>query len=146
MRWSVCFSKSQWILCVSFSRTHIPFGSMAKFQFLARFPVVYISYLICTSFLHSFMGLTVWSLSTLTIILRIIDFCLNIIGPYGVVLCCYLKRFSFSGKVSISQPCPGLLGCNIKSLPFEISMVFYSFFLPISVSQFLLFFCLFLCW
>ena len=26
----------------------------------------------------------------------------NIISPYGVVLCCYQKRFSFSLKVSLS--------------------------------------------
>ena len=46
IKWSVCISKSQRILCVSFSRTdslelilHIPFGNIIKFQFLARFSV-----------------------------------------------------------------------------------------------------------
>ena len=42
IRWSVCISKSQSILCVSFSRTyhiHILFIRMVKFKLLAQFPV-----------------------------------------------------------------------------------------------------------
>ena len=40
----VCISRSQRMLCVSFSRTdfgfvHIPLGSMVKFQFLSQLPV-----------------------------------------------------------------------------------------------------------
>ena len=30
-------------------------------------------------------------------------------SPNGVVLCCYQKKFSFSLKASLSQPCPSLL-------------------------------------
>ena len=46
-------------------------------------------------------GFIFFSESTFAIPLRLIYFRSNIIGPYGVVLCCCLKKFSFSLKVSI---------------------------------------------
>ena len=48
--------------------------------------------------MNRFVSITI--LSTLIILGRLNYFCFNIIGPYGVVLCCYLKRFSFSVNVS----------------------------------------------
>ena len=61
------------------------------------------------------------------------DFRFNIIGPYGIVLCCYQKRFSFSLKIFLWYPCSFLVIWDITSLLSEI----FSF--AISVSLFLLF-------
>ena len=55
----------------------------------------------------------------LAILLNVIDFRLNIIGLYGVVLCCHLKRFSFSRKVYFRShvqvfSCKILSACRLK--------------------------------
>ena len=51
--WSVCMSKSQGSLCVSFSRkdVHIPFASIVKSKFLAQFPVDHIAHPIVSRFI-----------------------------------------------------------------------------------------------
>ena len=47
--------------------------------------------------------------------LRFINFRFNIIGPYDVVLCCYLRLFSFSFEISIF--------CHIHFFSYVISPV-----------------------
>ena len=90
---------------------YIPFVRMVKFKVLAPFPVEdlphsVVSYtLFCVNLLHS---LIMWWINSFllphnlyAILLRLIPSCSDIIGSYGVVSCCYQKRFSFSLKVSI---------------------------------------------
>ena len=86
---------------------HIPF------QFLAQFPVVrlpysVISYLILflslfTAFafyvITRFASISIWP----TLSMNASIFALR--SPYYVVLCFYMKRFSFSLQVSLSYPC-----------------------------------------
>ena len=60
-------------------------------------------------------------------------------SPYGVVLCCYRKRFSYSFKVSFSLPCQIFLVVDFACLSLEMSL--HCFFLPIFV-----FWLFLLCW
>ena len=100
---SVCISQSLRILYLSCSRKDSglsmkPFGNKVKFQFFAQFSVDHLPHWIVSSlFLHKnvtfayyvcnrFVFLPI--LTSLDILLRIIDFGFNTIGPYGV-LCCY---------------------------------------------------------
>ena len=79
---------------------------MVKFLFLKQFPVDHLS--------HSVMYyrlVFITTQPTLAILLRIIDFGCDIIGPYGFFffLFCYKMRFNFSLMVSLSWPYMGLL-------------------------------------
>ena len=104
--WSLCILKSQRILMRlilwnGFWFVHIPFGSMVEFQSLAQFPVNHPSSPVVPSFVLLLWDFSVFAnyvtnhfvfvsiLPTFTIILYIVDFRLNIIGPYGVVLASY---------------------------------------------------------
>ena len=51
--WSVCISKSQKSLYVSFWVVLIPFVLMVKFLFLAQFPVIYLAYPVVSSLIRS---------------------------------------------------------------------------------------------
>ena len=88
---------------------HLPFCGMANLIFFAQFPVYRLPYPIESNlklFLCSFATFAYSqingfvSLSPLVIQLCIIDFGFNMIGPYSIVFCVYLKRVSFSHKVS----------------------------------------------
>ena len=77
---------------------HIPFINMDKFQFLAQFPAIvssrifflcYFAYCVISRFV------SITTKSTSTILLRLIYFCMNIFGPYGVV-CATIRRDSVS--------------------------------------------------
>ena len=118
IKWSVCISKSQERLCVSYSRTE---------------SVLCIYHLFVWSnlnFLHDFTSITLTTQSCLVLDLfvqiccnrllcdwsfrlcydityfcyfqRLVYFCFDIVGSYGIVLCCYQKKFCFSPKVSFS--------------------------------------------
>ena len=86
------------------------YNSMVKFDFLAQFPVDHLYHpsrvytllvlIYCIRLLCDFISITTYP--TFAIFLRHIYFCLNIVGPYGVVLCPSEKRFSLSLKVSLS--------------------------------------------
>ena len=114
-RWSVCISKSLRILCTTLFRTDsslciYPWLVWSDFNFLHNSQWITVPtlsclvlYPLCACLLPLlFIWLNVLSLSPLVVLLRIIDFSFNIIGPYGVVLWCYLKRFSFTLNVSLS--------------------------------------------
>ena len=65
-----------------------------------------------TSWLYSLMGLIDSALSPHNLHLLfccLVYFCFDIVSPYGVVLCCYRKRFRFSLKVFFSKKCPSFL-------------------------------------
>ena len=64
--------------------------------------------------------------------LRLMNFFFHIVGPYGVVLCWYRKRFSFS-KVSLSLPCPSLLMWDFACL--SLDMPIQLFFVPFLLSS-----------
>ena len=72
---------------------HLQFVSMVKFKVLAHLPHPVVSGLIL--FLHSFAAFAYYVIDSFVpitpfpIMLRLIYVCLNIIAPYGVVLCCY---------------------------------------------------------
>ena len=48
-------------------------------------------------------------------------------SPYGIVLCCYKKRFSFSLKVFLSYPCPNFLMWDSACLSLEMSIQSFFF-------------------
>ena len=87
---------------------------MGKYKFLAHLPVDHLAdldvsslvFLLCqfTAFAYyvidSFSSVT--ALPTFAILLRLINSRFNMIGSYGVVLCCYWERFFFSLKFSFS--------------------------------------------
>ena len=78
---------------------------------------------------------------TLVILIHIINFCFDIICSYGIILCCYIQRFSFSFEVSSAQPCSSHLMCNFLSLLLEVSkqLFFFPFcFLDFVILQFVL--------
>ena len=113
--WSVCISKSQRSLTVSFSRIRsglciYNLFARSNFNFLHNSPWIALptqSYLDLYSFyanlLHSLiMWLIVSSLSQHNLHLLFCHF--DMVGPYGVVMWCYWKRFSFFLKVSFSYP------------------------------------------
>ena len=117
IRWSICISKSQWSLWVSFSRTDFELCIYhlfvwTNFNFLhnslwINFPIesYLVLYSLCTNLVHSLIiWLIVLSITTKPTftILCLVYFCFNIVGPYGIVLSCYLKRFSFFHKVFLS--------------------------------------------
>ena len=87
---------------------HIPFVCMVKFQFLAHLPVDHLADPIMSSLIFllrlfvidGFISVT--ALFTFTVLLRLIYSRFDMIGSYGVVLCCYKERFCFSLKVSFS--------------------------------------------
>ena len=103
IRWSVCISKSQIILCIFY---RVDSGLCiyhevvwSNFSILYNSPLVTFStqlclllYFFCESLLHLLIMLSNVSFlliqPTIAIQLRIINFSFNIIDPYGVVLCC----------------------------------------------------------
>ena len=138
IRWCVCISKSQRILCVSFSRTdsrlciyHL--FIMSNFDFFDQFHRPIVSSLIpfwhkLTAFAYyvndCFVSVTTQSISS--ILLHLDCSCFDIVCPYGVVLCCSQKRFSFSVKVSFSWLCPNFLVWDFPCLSLEISKQLFS--------------------
>ena len=46
---------------------------------------------------------------------------------YGVILCCYQKKFSFSLKVSLSLPCSSFLVWDFTCLSLEMSIKLFFF-------------------
>ena len=104
IRWSVYMSKSYRSLCVSFSRTDVRFCIYhlfvwSNFIFLhisqwitlpTQLCLTYtLSVLICCIRLcdWSFHSIATWS--TFAVLLHLIYFCFDMIGPYNIVLCCY---------------------------------------------------------
>ena len=130
IKWSVCMSKSQRSLCVSFSRTdfglciyHLFVWSNLNFLHNSQWitlpsQLCLILYSFCAYLLHSLvMWLIVLSLfphnlhllfccdlSILTLIWLILT---------ALLLCCYQERFSFSLKVSISKSHPCFLVSDV---------------------------------
>ena len=97
-----------------------------RITFLTQSCLVFQSF--CVSLLHSFsIRLTVSSLTSYNLRLRIINFCFDMIDSFGVVLNCYLKSFSFYFKVSLSWPFLCLFLCNLTSLSLEISKQLFFF-------------------
>ena len=77
--------------------------------------------------------ISITTLPTFDILLRLIYSCFNIVDFYDVILCCYQKWFCFSLKVSLSQLCPRLfvwdfvcLSLELFSFPFLFSAYFCS--------------------
>ena len=106
IRWSFCIWKFQRISCVSFSRMNsglciYNLVLCSNFNFLHYFRSItfptwscLVLYSFCASLLHSLIiWLMVSFLSSHNLLLLfnclLLIFCFNIIGPYGVVLCCY---------------------------------------------------------
>ena len=106
IRWSICVSKSQRSLCVSFFRTDsgvvsIPFVRIVKSKFLAQFPVHNLAHPIASSFIlflckfaaltyyviNHFVSITTWPISAT--LLQLIYSYFDMISSYGIVLCCY---------------------------------------------------------
>ena len=84
---------------------HIPFVRMIKFQFLAQFTVDHLVHPVVSSlifFLCWFAVFAYWSFRLSHHITYICCSCFDIVSHYGVILCSYWKRFSFSLKVSLS--------------------------------------------
>ena len=117
IRWSVCITRSQRILCVSFSRIgfwlcidHVfawLYLNFSQNSLWIPFPTqtCLFLYSLCANLLHSLiMWLIVFSLSPHN---RHLQFCcvLSILAlTYGVVLFSYHEKFSFSLKFSLSSP------------------------------------------
>ena len=110
IRKSVCISKIsenffRLIFLDGFLFERIRFVSMIKF---AQFPVNNLSHsgvsspvlLLCRFAVFAYHVFNRF-ISFFTVLLRIINFCFNIIVPYCVVFCCYQERFSFSLEVSL---------------------------------------------
>ena len=103
IRWSVCIPKSLRRLCVSFSRTDTSLCvyhlfAWSNFNFFSNSEWITLptrSYLVlysfCANLQHSLiMWLMVSSRSPhLLYLSHLIYSCVDIIGPYGVVFCCY---------------------------------------------------------
>ena len=141
IKWQFWILKSQINLCVSFSRAdssfcmkNLPFDRIVEFQIIAQLPVNKLSQqaipnlvrFLFTSLLHS---LVLWL--TVLFFLSIIYICysvafnqisLDIIGPNGVIFCCYDKTFSFSLEVWLSEICSSFIVSNFFSLSLEISI------------------------
>ena len=140
---NLIFQDRFWVL-------HIPYVRKFKLQFLAQLPVDHLAHPVVSSLtLFSVLIFCIclydWSFRLchhiiyICYFLHLIYFCFDIVGPYGVILCCNLKRFSFFLKFSIFQPLPSFLVRNVTCLSLIMSMQL--FFLPIS------FFCVILfCW
>ena len=84
-------------------------------------------YFLCANLLYllvvdRFVSITTLSISA--ILLRLFYSCFGILSPYGVVLCWYQKRFSFSLKISFSSPCQSFLVWNFACLSLKISIQF----------------------
>ena len=120
IRWSVCISKSQRSLCLSFSRLGCAHGFVSSnLNFLHNSQWITLPTQLClvlnsfyANLLHSLIMwlmisflITTWP--TFAILLRIICSCFDMIGLYSVILCCYQEIFCFSLKVSLSlqRPC-----------------------------------------
>ena len=116
--WSVCMSKSQRTVCVSFSRTDVGLCLYhlfvwSNFNFLHNSQWITLPTQSCI-FLHSFcanllhsliMWLMVSSLSPHNQHLLFccsVYSCFDMIGSYSIVLSCHQERFSFSLKASLS--------------------------------------------
>ena len=105
VRWPICMLKSHRSLCVSFSRTgaglciyHLFVWSNLNFLHISQWITLptqsCLALYSCANLLHSLiMWLIVWSLSPhslhLLFLLRRIYSRFDMIGSYGVVLCCY---------------------------------------------------------
>ena len=136
IRWSVCFSKPQRILSVTFSRmdirvVRIPFVRMVKLNFLYNsqwitLPTLSSLFLyFCANWLYSFIMCFIVSLLSphnqhLFILLRFIYFCFDIVGSYGVVFCSYQRRSCSSLKVSPSRPCASFFVWDFVYLLLEV--------------------------
>ena len=113
--WSICISKSLRMLCVSFFRIdsglciyHLVAWLNVNFlcNFLSiTFPtqsclVLYFFVLVCCIRLCDWLFRPYHPITYTCC--SVIYFHFNIVGSFGVILCCYLKRFSFILKVSLS--------------------------------------------
>ena len=102
----VYISESLRFLCLilqnRFRVVHIAFAPLVKFQFLAQFLMDRLFYLFVSSLILFCANLLFTIKPTVAILLHLIYFCFNIICLYGVALCIYLKKFSFSLKFSFS--------------------------------------------
>ena len=114
---------------------HIPFDSMVKIQSFEQFPknqllvtiLVFLLYLLAAfvySVINHFISSSVWP--KLDILLRIIDFHLNIIGPNSIVLCGFLENFVFFLEISFSLPCPRLFKRNLVICCLKYPYIFNS--------------------
>ena len=116
---------------------YIPLIRMVKFQFLAQFlraclshPVVScLILLFCLVYALAYYGIVFSSLSPHNQHLCLNYFRSNIVGLYGVVLCYYQKRFTFSLEVFLSLICPWLLAWDFTCLSLWIAeqTFFFSF-------------------
>ena len=135
IRGSVFISESQRILCVLFSRvdsdlciyrlvvwsnfnflhnSHLSHPIESSLVFLV---LVYCIHLLCDySFrLHHHITYTCLSFVCLGFFFFVFIYIqFNIGGPYGVILCCHQKRFSFSLTVSLSLACLGLFHVRFR--------------------------------
>ena len=135
IRWSVCMSKSQRSLWVSFSWTdsgwciyHLFVCS--NFSFLLNSQWITLPTQLCL-LLYSFCAnLSCISPHNLYLLFCCVLFIsrFDIVCPCGVVLCCYQKRLSLSLKVSLSSPCPRFF--HVKYRLLVIYNVYRVVFLP----------------
>ena len=126
--WSVCISKSQIIFCVWFSWI-LHLFVWSNFDFLHNSQWFSFPSQSCL-FLYSFYANLLHSLIIWWIVsslspqnLPLLFYCVLTIfcvGPYGIILCCNYKRFSYSCKVSslvLMIYLPPLLNTNSLSMP-----------------------------
>ena len=103
----VIFLNSWWVV-------HIPFVHMAKFKFLAHFPVDHLAHPVVSCLillLCSFVAFAYYVIDgfvshttqpTFAILLRLLYSRFYMIGSYGIILCCYLEKLSDSLIVSFT--------------------------------------------
>ena len=105
IRWSVCMSKSHRSLYVLFSRTgpglciyHLLVWSNLNFLQISLWITLptqscLVLYSFCANLLHSLIFWLMVSLPTFAILLRLIYSGFDMIGSYGVILCCYYNYY-----------------------------------------------------
>ena len=120
---------------------HIPFIRMVKFQFIALFPVDHLTHSVVSCLILSLYWfasstyyvidrfISITTLPTFAILLRLIYACFDIVGPYNVILCCYQKRFSFILRFPFLSHVQVFL-CEISFVAWNVHRVI---FLPIFV-------------
>ena len=131
---------------------HIPFDCMVKFQFLAQFLVDCLPHPIMSSLVLPLCVFAIFAYYVsngcisiflcyhlmLAIPFRYVSFRFNMISPYGVVFCFYLKRVSFSRFLFFFQVflCEILPVCRLKYLNSCFSSYFCFLFVILVIFMF----------
>ena len=115
IRWSVCISKSQRIMCLILTNVflleHIPFCNIVKFKFLAQFPVISFPSQSCLV-LYSF-----WTSLLYSLIIRLI---FSSLSPRNLhfLFCCIVSIFALTKLVSIVLFCDAIRSDSVFLIKF----------------------------